>query len=78
MNDASHLLKSGPQVMKLSSCSTQLSKKYSNAHKYKKYFKKSAFLAQLSLECYFSSSHVKMPTIVGILTCMSRKNFIFN
>ena len=42
----------GPEVIKLFSCSTQLSMKF------------------------FSLIYVKMPTIVGILTCMSGKNNI--
>ena len=42
----------GPEVIKLFSCSTQLSMKFSPL------------------------IHVKMPTIVGILTCMSGKNNI--
>ena len=42
----------GPKVIKLFSCSTQLSMKF------------------------FSLINVKMPTIVGILTCMSGKNNI--
>ena len=48
LNLASH----GPKVIKLFSCSTQLSMKFSPL------------------------IHVKMPTIVGILTCMSGKNSI--
>ena len=43
---------SGPEVIKLFSCSTQLSMKFSPL------------------------KDVKMPTIVGILTCMSGKNNI--
>ena len=50
-----------------------------NAHKYKNIKKFGLFKAQLSLECYFSPLiHVKMPTIVGILTFMSRKIFILS
>ena len=50
-----------------------------NAHKYKN-IKKSGFSkAQISLECYFSPLiNVKMPTIGGILTFMSRKNLMLN
>ena len=48
---ADHLLP-GPEVIKLFSCSTQLSIKF------------------------FLLINVKMPTIVGILTFMSRKNTI--
>ena len=46
------LFRSGPEVIKLFLCSTQLGMKF------------------------FSLIHVKMPTIVGILTCMSGKNSI--
>ena len=44
--------RSGPKVIKLFSCSTQMSMKFSPL------------------------IYVKMPTIVGILTCMSGKNSI--
>ena len=44
--------KTGPEVIKLFSCSTQVSMKF------------------------FLLIYVKMPTIVGILTCMSGKNSI--
>ena len=45
-----------------------------NAHKYKNIKKFGSFKAQISLECYFFPiKNVKMPTIVGILTYMSRK-----
>ena len=44
--------RAGPEVIKLFSCSTQLSMKF------------------------FPLIYVKMPTIVGILTCMSGKNNI--
>ena len=46
------LFEPGPEVIKLFSCSTQLSMKFSPL------------------------INVKMPTIVGILTCMSGKNNI--
>ena len=48
----SQKIKPGPEVIKLFSCSTQLSMKFSPL------------------------INVKMPTIVGILTCMSGKNNI--
>ena len=44
--------RSGPEVIKLFPCSTQLSMNF------------------------FPLINVKMPTIVGILTCMSGKNYI--
>ena len=50
-----------------------------NAHKYKSIKNFSIFQAQISLECYFLLlKNVKMPTIVGILTFMSRKTFILS
>ena len=50
-----------------------------NARKHKNIKKFGSFSAQISLECYFSPLiNVKMPTIVGILTFMSRKNFMLN
>ena len=47
-------IRSGPEVIKLFSCSTQLSMKF------------------------FLLINVKMPTIVGILTFLSRKNSIIS
>ena len=47
-----HQMRTGPEVIKLLSCSTQLSMKF------------------------FQLTNVKMPTILGILTFMSRKNSI--
>ena len=53
-----------------------------NAHKYKNIKKFSIFQSHISLECYFFLLiNFKMPTIfpgkiVGILTFMSRKNFM--
>ena len=52
-NDQKHK-QSGPEVIKLLTCSTQLSMKF------------------------FLLINVKMPTIVGILTFMSRKNSILS
>ena len=50
-----------------------------NVHKYNNIKKFGFFKAQISIECYFSPIiNVKMPTIVGILTCMSRKNFMLS
>ena len=69
----------GPEVIKLCSCSTQLGMKFKNVHKYKNIKKFGLFKAQLSLEClFFPLIHVKMPTIVGILTFMSGENFMLN
>ena len=50
-----------------------------NAHKYKNIKKFSFFQTQISRECYFCPLiNVKMPTIVGILTFMSRKKFMLS
>ena len=49
-----------------------------NAHKYKNYRKLAYFLAQISIEGYFLLLNVKMPTNVGILKFMSRKNFMLS
>ena len=48
-----------------------------NAHKYKKISRTSAFLgSDKSRMLFFPLINVKMPRIVGILTCMSRINFM--
>ena len=50
-----------------------------NTHKYKDNKKFGFFKAQIRLECYFSPLiNVKMQIIVGILTFMSRKNFMLS
>ena len=50
-----------------------------NAHEYENIKKFSIFQAQISLECYFFLLiNVKMPTVGGILTFISRKNFMLN
>ena len=52
-----------------------------NAHKYKKYQEIRLFQAEISLKCYFPPPpliNIKMPTIVGILTFMSRNNFMLS
>ena len=49
-----------------------------NAYKNKNIKKFSIFEAQISPECYFPLINVKMPTIVGILTFMSRKNLMLS
>ena len=49
-----------------------------NAHKYKNINNSDIFQAQTGLarKLFFQLINVKMPTIVGILTFMSRKNFM--
>ena len=50
-----------------------------NAHKYKKSQEIQHFLGSDKLiRLFFLFINVKMPTIVGILTFMSRKKFILN
>ena len=67
----------GPEVIKLFSCSTQLSKKILKAHKYKKSQQIQHLLGSDKLiMLFFMFINVKMPTIVGILTFMSRKKFM--
>ena len=65
----------GPGVIKLFSCSTQLSTKFQLLIKTKILTKK--FLAlSLSGVVFIKLINVKMPTVVGILTFMSRINFV--
>ena len=50
-----------------------------NARKYKHIKKFSIFQAQVEpITLFFLFMNVKMPTIVGILTFMSSKNFMHN
>ena len=50
-----------------------------NAHKYKNLKKFSFFLGTVKPRMeFFPLIHVKMPTVVGILTFMSGKNFMLN
>ena len=77
-----HALKSleitGPEVIKLFSCSSQMSMNFLNAHKYKN--KKIRFYLGFDKPrmLFFPLINVKMPTIVGILTFMSRKNYMLS
>ena len=69
------IVEPGPGVIKLFSCSTQLSTKFQLLIKTKILTKK--FLAlSLSGVVFIMLINVKMPTIVGILTFMSRINFV--
>ena len=53
-----------------------------DAHKYKKNIKKFGFFFFLGSDkprmLFFQLMNVKMPTVVGILTFMSRKNFMLS
>ena len=70
------LMKPGPKVIKLFSCSTQLSTKFQLLINLK-YRQIKKFLAlNLSDVVFILLINVKMQTIVVILTFMSRINFI--
>ena len=70
---------SRPRGYKTFSMLNSVEHKILNAHKYKIIKKFGSFSAQISLECYFSPLiNVKMPTIVGILTFISWKNFMLS
>ena len=64
---------SGPEVIKLFSVEREIL----NAHKYKN-IKKFSFFSDTNKPrmLFFLLIKVKMPTIVGILTFMSRKNSV--
>ena len=64
----------GPEVIKLFSCSTQLSTKFQLLIKTKKRQMKMFLALSLSDIVFIMLINVKMPTIVGILTFMSRIN----
>ena len=73
--------KPGPQVIKLFSCSTQLSMEFRLLVKSKiiKCWKIKIFLAfKLSDDVFIMLINVKMPIIVGILTFMSMINFMLS
>ena len=64
----------GPEGIKLFSCSTQLSMKFKLLIRIK-ISRNSAFLGSYKPRLlFFLLINVKIPTIVGILTFMSRKN----
>ena len=68
----------GPEVIKLFSCSTQLSTKLQLLIKTKISTDEEVFALSLSGVVFIMLINVKMPTIVGILTCMSRINFVLS
>ena len=65
----------GRKVLKVVSCSTQLSMKFQLLIKIKIQTNKEVSLS-LSDAVFIMLINVKMPTIVGILTFMSRINFV--
>ena len=70
---------SGHEVMKLFSCSTQLSIKFQLLIKTNRAVKGGVFLAfELLYDVFNLLINVKMPTIVGILASMSRITFMLS
>ena len=69
-------MQSGPEVIK-NSCSTQLSREFQLHIKTKIQMKK-VIASSLSGVVFIMLRNVKMPTIVGILTFMSRINFVLS
>ena len=77
-NEKVYNLGPGPEVIKLFSCSTQLSTKFQPPIKLQ-YGQIKKFLAlSLSDVVFITLINVKMPTIVGILTFMSRINLVLS
>ena len=69
----------GPEIIKLFSCSTQLSTKFQLLIKTKiPTNKEVSCLKSLRYVVFIMLINVKMPTIVGILTFMSRINFVLS
>ena len=73
----SSLLTPGLEVIKLFSCSTQLSSKFQLLVKTKIPTKKFLALSLFDV-AFIMLINVKMPTIVGILTFMSKINFVLS
>ena len=71
-------LKPGPEVVKLFSCSTQLSTKFQLLIKTKYQQIKKFRALSLSDVVFIMLINVKMPTTVGILTFMSRINLLLS
>ena len=68
-----------PQGYKTFSMLNSVEHEILNAHKYKKIASNSAILgSDKPRMLFFLLIHVKMPTIVGILTFMSRKDFMLS
>ena len=77
-DQARHYVIPGPEVIKLFSCSTQLSIKFQLLIK-TKLLKNANFLAfKLSNVAFSMLINVKMPTLVGILTFISMLNFVLS
>ena len=72
------LLRSGPEVIKLFVCSTQMSTEFQLLIKLKYRQIKKFHALNLSDVVFIMLVNVKMPTIVGILTFMSRINLLIS
>ena len=70
-------VRSGPEVIKLFSCSTQLSTKFELLIKSKIPTNKQVSCFKSLKCCVYHANNVKMQTIVGILTFMSTINLCF-
>ena len=68
----------GPEVIQLFSCSTQLSTKFQLLIKLKYWQIKKFHASILSDVVFILLINVKMPTVVGILTFMSRIDFVLS
>ena len=69
----------GPEVIKLFFVLNAAEREILNAHKYRKYQEIQLFACTDKRRIiFFPPINVKMPTIVGILTFMSRKKFMLN
>ena len=69
---------SGPVVIKLFSCSTQLSMEFQMLIKSKMLKNKDNLSFRCSDVVFIMLINIKMPTIVGILTFMSMINFMLS
>ena len=70
--------RAGPEVIKLFSCSTQLSTQFQLLTKPKIRQIKKLLAFSLLYVVFIMLINVKMPTIVGILTFISRINFVLS
>ena len=72
-------VRSGPEVIKLCSCSTQLSTKKFQPYKNTKIpTNKEVSCFKSPRCCIYHANNVKMPTVVDILTFMSRIHFVLS
>ena len=69
-------MKPGPEVIKLFSCSTEFSMKFQMLISIKDQNIRLFSGSDKPRKLFFPLINVKMPTFVGILTFMSRKNFM--